>query len=250
MKTRAIVVSSVVIAVLTCFFLGALLIGDASNAIDNIHWQGTPLPPCFINAQLCGGHVLGTDAVGRDLLARLIVGGAVTLAWSLAVLIVEAVLTTLVALAARFGGRVVRYAALRVADALSAIPQWPVMILVVILWRHLSPGVAAAALMAPSAIRMSLGSPAWPTLADRAARDWQRIIILMATIDFFGYGVMPPTASWGNMLVEAQTSFQIAWWAAVFPATSLTALVLSIELLRRSFLRGGTNNEHRNIGAT
>src|SRR5579884_1421430 len=44
------------------------------NAIDNVHWQGNPLPPCFVDASQCGGHSLGSDENGRDLLARLIFG--------------------------------------------------------------------------------------------------------------------------------------------------------------------------------
>src|SRR5215469_7416873 len=39
------------------------------NFIDNVHWQGNPLPPCFQDAEQCGHHLLGSDEVGRDLLS-------------------------------------------------------------------------------------------------------------------------------------------------------------------------------------
>jgi peptide/nickel transport system permease protein len=241
MKKQVAIVLAIGIAILAFFFVGAVLCSAASNAIDNLHWQGSALPPCFVNAQSCGGHVLGTDEIGRDLLGRLIVGGATTLGWSLIVLAFEAVFVTLVGLAAHFGGRAVRYAALRVASAISALPPWPALVLFILLWHRVS-FTAVAALIAPTAVGFALGSSPRASLADRAARDWQRIIVLMATIDFFGYGVQPPTASWGNMLVDAQVNMQIAWWAAVFPAVAITCSVLTIELCRRSVLHGGMND--------
>lgn len=248
MRKRAIIIGVVVLAVSAFFFTASAFIGDAANAIDNVHWQGSPLPPCFVNASLCGGHILGTDDIGRDVLARLIVGGATSLRLSLFVLLVEALLTTLVVLGMRFGGGAIRYTMQRVADALSAVPAWPGMILVVLLWRHWPPAIAAAALIAPAAIGLATQSSSWPSFADRAARDWQRIIVLLATIDFLGFGVMPPTASWGNMLIEAETGFQIQWWSGVFPAIAITAMVLAIELCRRSLVARRPHGQNRNFG--
>ena len=63
----------------------------------------------------------------------------------------------------------------------------------------------------------------------------RRIIVLLATLDFFGHGIQPPTASWGNMLSDAQEDITIAWWAAVFPAICLFGAVLAIEIIRRSW---------------
>jgi peptide/nickel transport system permease protein len=73
-------------------------------AIDNVHWQGPPVPPCFVDAHLCGGHVLGTDETGRDLLARLIFGARISLTVGVAAVIMELIIGTLFgALAGYFG---------------------------------------------------------------------------------------------------------------------------------------------------
>jgi len=232
-------------AALALLFLAAIALKGQANSIDNVHWIGNPLPPCFEDAKVCGGHLLGTDAVGRDLLDRLIVGTAVTVAGSCAVLIVEAFLVFLVTAVSRAGG-IGRYAILRLADAFSAFPAWPLLVVVAFPLRLLPVGIVAAALIAPAAIRLAILQPATRSFADRAAKDAQRIIILLSTLGLFGYGTQPPTPSLGNMLSDAQMNLQIAWWAAVFPAVAIFTVVLSIELCRRL---SWPNDQHRNTSA-
>jgi peptide/nickel transport system permease protein len=58
-------------------------------------------------------------------------------------------------------------------------------------------------------------------------------IVLEATLSFLGLGVLPPTASWGNMIAEAQTGdlFTVAWWFLVFPCVALVLTTLAFNLL-------------------
>ena len=51
----------------------------------------------------------------------------------------------------------------------------------------------------------------------QATLDVANVIILESTLSFLGFGIQPPTASWGNMLANAQSNITIAWWAAIFP---------------------------------
>ena len=51
----------------------------------------------------------------------------------------------------------------------------------------------------------------------QATLDVANVIVLESTLSYLGFGIQPPTASWGNMLANAQANLQIAWWAAVFP---------------------------------
>ncbi len=61
----------------------------------------------------------------------------------------------------------------------------------------------------------------------------------LATLDYLGFGLAPPTPSWGELLGQAQTHFQRAWWLAVFPSlalfTTLTALNLIGSAVRDAF---------------
>ena len=56
-------------------------------------------------------------------------------------------------------------------------------------------------------------------------------ILLEAALSFFGVGVRPPTASWGQMIAAATPTFDTAWWYMVFPGLALLATVLAFNLL-------------------
>ena len=56
-------------------------------------------------------------------------------------------------------------------------------------------------------------------------------ILLEAALSFFGVGIRPPTASWGQMIAAATPTFSTAWWYMVFPGLALLATVLAFNLL-------------------
>jgi peptide/nickel transport system permease protein len=56
-------------------------------------------------------------------------------------------------------------------------------------------------------------------------------VVFEATLSFLGLGIQPPTASWGNILADAQNFYQVAWWYVVFPAVALLITTLAFNLL-------------------
>jgi ABC-type dipeptide/oligopeptide/nickel transport system permease subunit len=56
-------------------------------------------------------------------------------------------------------------------------------------------------------------------------------VVFEATLSFLGLGFQPPTASWGNILADAQNFYQVAWWYVVFPAVALLITTLAFNLL-------------------
>jgi peptide/nickel transport system permease protein len=206
-----------------------------------------------LDANTCEGHLLGTDELGRDLLARLGYGGEISLGLSLIAVIFEVVLGVGFGVLACYGSVALNYGILRVAEALSCFPAWPFVIFMIYIatspTRETLPLIALAAvtavLLSPQIIRLigSAGhqSDIVTSVSNQAARDFTRIIVLLATVDFFGFGVQPPTPTWGNMLAGTPENLQIAWWAAVFPAVCLFLAVLTVEIFRRRFLRSGAS---------
>ncbi|HET6276638.1 MAG TPA: ABC transporter permease [Candidatus Cybelea sp.] len=240
------------------------------NAIDNVHWQGTPLPPCFQDASQCGGHPLGTDEVGRDLLSRLFFGARISLAVGLFAVLMEILIgSTLGAIAGYYGGWI-DYALMRLTDVFLSIPILPLLLVLTAI-------VAASSTKAAlsfGVIVVIIGALSWMPVARlvrasflslrerefaEAARavgnndgriifrhllpnaiapivvqgtlDVANVIILESGLSFLGLGIQPPTASWGNMLANAQSNLSIAWWAAVFPGFCILLTALAINYI-------------------
>jgi peptide/nickel transport system permease protein len=262
------------LVVLVLMVSGAVFAGQLApfdpNAIDNVHWQGTPLPPCFQDASQCGGHPLGTDEVGRDLLSRLLFGARISLMVGLFAVLMEVLIgTTLGAISGYYGG-FTDWAIMRVTDVFLSIPLLPLLLVLTAI-------VAASSSKAAlnfGVIVLIIGALSWMSVARlvrasflslrerefaeaaravgnndgriifrhllpnavapivvQATLDVAGVIVLESTLSFLGLGIQPPTASWGNMLSNAQANLQTAWWAAVFPGLCILATVLSINYI-------------------
>jgi peptide/nickel transport system permease protein len=269
-RHRLAVVAVIVLgAIVLCAVFAHVLSPFDPNAIDEVHWQGTPLPPCFESA-LCGGHPLGTDEVGRDLLSRLLYGARISLQVGIFTVLFELLIgVTLGALSGYYGGWV-DWVIMRITDVFLSIPLLPLLLVLTAI-------VAASSNKAALSfwtIVLIIGALSWPTVArlvrasflvlrerefTEAARavgngdlriifrhllpnavapivvqatlDVANVIVLESTLSYLGFGIQPPTASWGNMLANAQANLQVAWWAAVFPGLCILFTVLSINYI-------------------
>jgi peptide/nickel transport system permease protein len=240
------------------------------NAIDNVHWQGMPLPPCFQDAAQCGGHTLGTDEVGRDLLSRLLFGARISLTVGLFAVIMEVLIgATLGAIAGYYGGWI-DYGLMRLTDVFLSIPLLPLLLVLT----AIVAATSSKAALNFGVIVIIIGALSWPPVARlvrasflslrerefaeaaralgnndgriifrhllpnaiapivvQATLDVANVIVLESTLSFLGLGIQPPTASWGNMLANAQSNLQTAWWAAVFPGLCILITVLAINYI-------------------
>ncbi|MHB8145899.1 MAG: oligopeptide ABC transporter permease [Vulcanimicrobiaceae bacterium] len=240
------------------------------NAIDNVHWMGNPLPPCFQDASLCAGHILGTDEVGRDLLSRLLFGARISLTVGVFAVVMEVVIGTILGALSGYYGGWVDYLIMRITDVFLSIPLLPLLLVLTAI-------VAASSSKAAlnfGVIVLIIGALSWPSVARlvraafltlrerefaeaaralgnsdlriifrhllpnaiapivvQATLDVANVIVLESTLSYLGFGIQPPTASWGNMLANAQATLQTAWWAAVFPGIGILLTVLSINYI-------------------
>jgi peptide/nickel transport system permease protein len=210
-------------------------------------------------------HLLGTDQLGRDVLSRLIYGSRVSLSVGfVAVAIYIVIGATLGALAGFYRGWLDNLV-MRLADIVLAIPslmiiialaavagpsvrnimiiigvlQWPTTARLVrgqfLTLREQSFVEAARAMGAADArliFRHVLPS-ALPPVIVAATFGVAAAILLESALSFLGVGVRPPTASWGNMLTEAQslTILESAPWLWLAPGLMITIAILTFNFI-------------------
>jgi peptide/nickel transport system permease protein len=210
-----------------------------------------------------GEHLLGTDDLGRDVLTRVLYAGRVSLA--LAALVTGfAVLIgcTLGALAGFHGGWIDRLVSLA-ADSMLSVPAlglamvagailrpnvltlavvlalvtWPDLARItraqVLTLRERTYAEAAQALgNGPSRILFRHLLPnALAPLVVAATLLSANVLLIESALSFLGYGMRPPTPSWGGMLFEAQAFYRQSPWLAVVPGVTITLTVTAINLL-------------------
>jgi len=207
-------------------------------------------------------HVLGTDHLGRDLLARVILGARPALMVGFAAVAISGIIGMVVGLVSGyFGGRVddvfMRLADIQLAFpfillAIAVIgvlgPSLPVIIVVIgvsswVVYARVVRGAvlslrerefvqAALALGSRDGrilLRHILPNAFTPWLVV-ATLDMARVIVIESALSFLGLGVQPPTPTWGGMLADGRVYISTAWWLATFPGLAILVTVLGINL--------------------
>jgi peptide/nickel transport system permease protein len=220
------------------------------------------IPPIW-HPQGTWTHVLGTDNLGRDYLARVIYGARISLLIGVAVMVISGLIGSALGLAAGyFGGRVdmavtfivtVRLAMPLILVALAVVATvggslWVViMVLGLLKWDRFAvvmraatqqvrslDYVAAAEATGASTGRIIVGEVlpnVLPHLVVVASVEAASAILLEAALSFLGLGVQPPLPSWGLMIAEAKTYMFFSFWLIAIPGTALAVLVLAINMV-------------------
>jgi peptide/nickel transport system permease protein len=219
-------------------------------------------PPAWMD----GGtpkHLLGTDQVGRDLLARMIYGGRVSLIVGISAVLLSATIGVLTGLAAGYFGARVDWLIMALVNvtlsfpfvllALSviavlgpsllnmiivlAVADWPLYVRVIraeTLAIRERDFVTAGRALGMSHARIVFRQ-IFPNLVSVivviATLQVARVIILESFLSFLGLGVQPPTPAWGNMLGEGRVYMLNSWWIAAFPGLAIFVTTLAINLM-------------------
>lgn len=244
------------IVVLTALF-GPWLLGDRATRQD---LRASLQPPSFDHGFY---GLLGTDVLGRSVLARLVEAAGTTLSVAVPAVLCSLVIGSAIGMWAGYHGGWRESLAMRVADVILSFPS---LLLAVVVLYVFSPSAANIVLILafariPIYLRTSraesaelrtrlfvdaartFGTRSWPTiyrhllpiilptLLTVATLDFCFVMLSESSLSFLGIGIQPPDVSWGLMVAQGRGYLQTAWWIAVLPGVAIVVTTVSATIL-------------------
>jgi dipeptide transport system permease protein len=208
-------------------------------------------------------YPLGTDAIGRDILSRLIYGARLSLLIGIAVVTLSVIAGTTLGLAAGYFRGAIEIMVMRLMDIVLTLPS---LLLAVVIVAIIGPGLmnamlAVAVVLLPHYVRLARAavisevskdyvtaakvSGAGPLrlmfkevlpncmapLIVQATLGISTAILDAAALGFLGLGAQPPSPEWGTMLADAREFVLRAWWVVTLPGIMILITVLAFNLL-------------------
>jgi peptide/nickel transport system permease protein len=244
--------------VLICTIFGPWLLADQARALNLLARNAKPF-------SLDKGwlFILGADALGRSLLARIIVASQNTMLIAASAVVISTVVGGLLGLVAGYKGGWIGATLLRLADAIMSFPS---MLLAVIVLFVFSPGVSnvilvlaisrvpiflrtvraevlelkermfvtAALAMGAKTERILLRHIApmvMPTVINLAALEMAFVMLVESGLSFLGIGIQPPEVTWGLMVADGRNYLGSAWWLSFWPGLAIMAVTMALNLL-------------------
>jgi peptide/nickel transport system permease protein len=267
----ALIAACYLALVALCALFGPVLLGEAASAM-NLRMRNAP-PFTLDNGWL---YLLGADALGRSILARLVVAAQNTLAVAAAAVAVAMTIGGVLGLIAGYGGGLIGNLIMRLADVIMSFPS---LLLAVVVLYVFEPRVANLVLvlavtripiylrttraevlelrerMFVSAARVMGAGPVrivWrhvvplvvPTLITIATIDFAFVMLAESALSFLGIGIQPPEITWGLMVAQGRNYLSIAWWLAFWPGLAIMLTTLALNLLS-SWMRIATDPVQR-----
>jgi peptide/nickel transport system permease protein len=257
------VLHAVMLAILAAIVLSAVfapIVAPHDPQLNNL--RGRFLPPFFDS----GGsteHLLGTDELGRDVLSRLIYGARVSLAIAILGTLLGSAVGALCGLVSGYRRDALDDAVMLLVDALMSLPFIIIALAVIAIfgsssvvltflatlngfagYTRISRGLAmqvtnqqyilSAQSIGLSPVRVLLRHALPNLLAPLivlSTMEMSSIILLEASLSYLGFGIQPPTPSWGLMVSDGREFLNNAWWIGVPPGIAIMVVAMCFSLL-------------------
>ena len=238
--------------------IGPTLVGHLATSIDLDNSNQAP----FTLAH-GWGNVLGTDPLGRSMLARLIVASQTTLSVAIPAVVISAVIGSLVGMWAGFYRGWRETVAMRVADVIMSFPSLLLAVVVLFVFSPSAANIVAVLALtripvylrtaraesaelqsrlfvdaartfgasASSIIMRHVFPIVLPTLLTVATLDFCYVMLAESSLSFLGIGIQPPDVSWGLMVSQGRTYLNTAWWLSFFPGLAIVITTVSATIL-------------------
>ncbi|MGI8551522.1 MAG: ABC transporter permease [Dehalococcoidia bacterium] len=209
-------------------------------------------------------HLLGTDQYGRDVFSRIVYGARTSLYIGVGATLLGVISALFIGTLSAYFGGVFDYLVQRLVDTVQAIPSLILLIAILVILGPSRTNViialaARSSMVTSRVVRGSalavlgqpyvdasrvLGCGHWRVILRHIVPNIMAPVIILATINFggailaeaalsfLGYGVPPPTPTWGSMLsAEGRAYMFVAPWLLIAPTAALTAVVFSANML-------------------
>jgi len=259
-RSRRAVTGSAFLLLICLIALAAPLMAPYPAGQQNL--DRVQLPP-FSTSTENTFHLLGTDALGRDLLSRMMYGGRISLLVGITVVTVAGLIGVPMGLLSGYFGKTVDTLIMRLVDIQLAIPfillaiaimavlgtgLWNVILVLgvsswvgyarivrgTVLSLREQPFIEAANCIGLSNGRLILRHllpNVWTPVIVLATQGVGGAILAESSLTFLGLGISPLIPTWGAMVADGRNYLTTAWWISTFPGLLLTTTVLAIYFL-------------------
>ena len=260
-RDPAAIFGTIILAVvLLAAFFAPFLAPHDPNAVDPLKRL---LPPFWVQPKGSVTYLLGTDAVGRDILSRIIFGARISLSVSLISVLLSSIIGVTLGLLAGYYGGWVDAIIMRIVDVQLAYPlilfaitvaavfgatlRNLILVLVIANWVTYTRLVRGEVLMRKAMqfveaarvngcpdrriIRLHILPNVFSTILVIFTLQVAFVLILESGLSFLGLGVDPSIPTWGSMLNEGRSYILTAWWLETFPGLAIMFAVLGINML-------------------
>jgi peptide/nickel transport system permease protein len=267
----ALLAATILAAVAVITVGGTALVGDRAN--DQDISLGATAPFSLDHGWLA---VLGTDSLGRSMVARMLLGGRTTLSVAIPAVLLSMAIGSLIGMWAGYHRGWRETVAMRVADVIMSFPS---LLMAVVVLYVFSPSAAMIVLVLAitripiylrtaraesaelqsrtfvdaartfgtrptSIIRRHVFPIVLPTLLTVATLDFCYVMLAESSLSFLGIGIQPPGVSWGLMVSQGRQYLQSAWWLSFFPGLAIVITAVSATILA-SWVRLATDPSQR-----
>jgi peptide/nickel transport system permease protein len=209
------------------------------------------------------GHPLGTDQLGRDILARLVYAARTDLRIAVLAVIAPAAVGTLVGTVSGYLGGPVDWIIGRITDTVVAFPFYVIVIAVVFAFGAGELGILAAMALVGwvtyarviRSMTASLRGADWVLAARGGGLSAPRVLVrhvlpntisqaivllmndivfvmvAVVTLSYLGLGIQPPTPDWGTMILDGQAFVATRWWISAIPGAAVLVTGIGLSLL-------------------
>jgi peptide/nickel transport system permease protein len=242
----------------SCAIFGPAFLAEAAS---DQNLRGRNAPPFSLEQGWL--YFLGADALGRPLLARIVVAAQNTLTVAAGAVVCSLLIGSTLGLIAGYGSKYVSQVVMRLADVIMSFPS---LLLAVVVLYVLPPSVTnliivlaitripvylrttraevleirermfvqAAKVMGASNRRIifrHILPVVAPTLLTIATLDFAFVMLAESSLSFLGIGIQPPEITWGLMVSQGRPYLSNAWWLAFWPGLAIILMTLSLNLL-------------------